>query len=158
MPSLGVQARDGIPFIYEDTTMFLQDVQDVTEQVTSRALDWVAGMASSLGIAAEHVYEVLTRQMVLEGWVTLLTSPMIIGTFLVLLFMFQRAIVALHKAEYTDEAVAIARVFVTAVPGLVFLIAAAILIFEAIPIAIMKINNPEFYAIKTLLDAVSGSQ
>lgn len=113
---------------------------------------YIDQMAAKLGVAASHVYEIVIRQTVISG---------IVNTVLQVFIMIA-IYVAFRKGwrysrdkwrEWDDHDNAFLATTVWVVGGIVCG-AAFIGCLITLPNAIMSIFNPEYYAIKTILEAV----
>ena len=132
---------------------------------------YIEEMANSLGVAAEHVYELLVRQQIISGVVQLVVGLLLL---ILLITAVRWTINIFTKAKYTevegsyytrqepnnvwgrlkesnfvdDGHIWLISVFV----WIVLLIIVCILI----PSAILQIVNPEYYAIREILDVFKG--
>lgn len=127
--------------------------QQLSNQVLEHVDKWMTGLgqviqdlAKQLGIAAEHVYEVYTKQQFAEGIVGILLSLVGIGTLIWFIKFVWRI-----TAKFNDDINrAFVRTFGTAMP----FIAIAIIGSAVLPISLLKAINPEYYTINDLLDMV----
>lgn len=132
---------------------------------------YIDELAQSLGVAAEYVYELLVKQQVISGIVWTSVSVIMIALSLsVILFL----ITALRKAEWESvkgvgffsdsikeptngyaKIIAIgdgALVLVVSILATFFLIVSIIAVLENG----MQIFNPEYYAIREIMDVFKG--
>ncbi|PEM08545.1 hypothetical protein [Bacillus wiedmannii] len=110
-----------------------------------KAIQMIEELAKQLGVAAEHVYTVFTKQMIIEGWT-------FIGMVAIFTLLFAAAtILLIKKADDIDET---PLVFC----GVLLLCADAITIgtWFFVGEAIQKIHNPEYWAMKEIIKAVTG--
>ncbi|QAR52069.1 hypothetical protein BAE_04340 [Bacillus aerophilus] len=111
-----------------------------------KAMAYIDKLAAKLGVAAEHVYGVLVKQAVANG-----ISYIVAGVIL-LLIAATYVIIALRLRERFNVAawaiVAFASILTVWTP----LIAGFPLLAEGIK----AIINPEYYAIKEILDTIGG--
>jgi hypothetical protein len=127
--------------------------QQIDNQILEHVDKWMSGigqvikeLAKQLGIAAEHVYEVYTKQQFAEGIVGTLLSLVGIGTLIWFIKFVWRT-----TAKFNDDGNrAFVRTFGTGIP----LIAIAIIGSAVLPISLLKVINPEYYTINDLLELV----
>ncbi len=117
------------------------------EKVYEKATEYIETLASSLGVAAEHVYGILVRQQVAEGVTTLIMFGVV---YLVLGIVVG---VAVKKSDFDYECIA----NYVAVIGCIVLIFVSVFAFVDVGDAIMKVMNPEYYAIKEIMDVIKGA-
>lgn len=118
----------------------------LSEDIQNKIIAGISTLAEKLGVAASHVYEVLVRQAFYEG----LTASILIGVLLLgllclgLFFWFY----VTPKIESDDNRIAANVFFVMA---LAFGLGISGYHLNQ---NLVKIFNPEYYAIKTILEAV----
>lgn len=118
---------------------------EIQEKI-SQAID---NLANSLGIAAQHLYEVFARQIFFEGVVYGLTSLVVsIALFVGAFFAFK--IVKLGFKEYSFDLQMVGGIAVFALSLLGFLV------FTEIPENALKIANPEYYIVERVSDLIRG--
>lgn len=122
----------------------------MNDAMQAKIIEYIDGLASSLGVAAEYVYALLTRQMLTEG---IVYSTLFLAVIAALALSARK--VFAYCTELSDDyhgeiAEAISVVYVVACVGV------AVASFFFLPESIMKIFNPEYYAIKSILDAIGG--
>lgn len=120
----------------------------MNEEITK----YIDQMAAKLGVAASHVYEIVIRQTIISG---------IVNTVLQVLIM-TAIYVAFRKGwrysrdrwdDWCADSDELYAILVWAVGGIACG-ALFIVCLITTPDAIMSIFNPEYYAIKTILEAV----
>jgi hypothetical protein len=121
------------------------------DKAFEKVTEYIDAMAAKLGVAAEHVYGILVKQQIAEGITYVIVMPLILA---VLAFVLTKLIKSLKSYEGYDPEGYIAGI---AISGLALLIVFVVAIF-VVPEAILKISNPEYYAIRELLDAVGGAK
>ena len=126
------------------------------EGLQDRAMQLLESFAASLGVATEHVYAVLVRQMQLEAIVYLVLTVLMVVALAVALRRFVPAFKVAINCSYADEDKLYPPAFVWGAISLVLLIGVAIMAVDVMPVSILKLQNPEYYAIKELLNAFSG--
>ncbi|MCG7383366.1 hypothetical protein [Paenibacillus sp. ACRRY] len=113
---------------------------------------YIDQMAAKLGVAASHVYEVVIRQTVISGIVNTVVQVLIMIAIYVAFRKGWRYSRDRWDDWYSDDNEFYA-VLIWILGGVVcggIFIACAV----TTPDAIMSIFNPEYYAIKTILEAV----
>lgn len=125
-------------------------VQVVTE-FGNKLDSYIAVLASKAGVVAEHFYPVLVRQQVIEGWSSVaLLLVSLIGCILAFTVVFK----SIPKNDPDD--ITPKQVVSSITGGVVGVILFLITLFETGELStdISKINNPEFHAIKSLIQMV----
>jgi hypothetical protein len=110
-------------------------------------------MAKKLGVAAEHLYEVLTKQAMVEGIIDLIFYPILfLIIFPIFIFCFKKYRYHEKECNWSEESNYMIASIISGV------VAAALLIgvLATMPDSIGRIINPEYYAIQDLLDVLSG--
>jgi hypothetical protein len=128
------------------------------EKAFQKATEYIDAIAAKLGVAAEHVYGILVRQQYVEGITTILGCL----TFVAVMFFISRKITDLTKStresakkkSFTEISEDLAHVVL--VLGWIAFFFALIFASFAIPDSVAKLINPEYYAIKEILDAIGG--
>lgn len=133
-----------------------------------KAMEYIDKLAAKLGVAAEHVYGVLVKQAIANG-----ITNVVVGVILLIAFVLTvRFMVALlTKAEY-EEVIQYsgrskapinkyAKISSAGGGSVWILIIAFILIssvagFGCLTDGVKALINPEYYAIKEILDTVKG--
>lgn len=115
---------------------------DIIEKVD----DYIKSIADSLGVAAEHVYKTLVTQQIIDGWVSIG-----VGVGLILTSLLFISLVLIGFKRGWNERI-LTPITGVAVAGSIVII---MMILGAIPSGIKHITNPEYYAIKEILDVFS---
>lgn len=117
------------------------------------AMAYIDKLAAKLGVAAEHVYGVLVKQAVVSG---VISTLMMIGAIIVAVFLTKS--LAKKSRDHQNH---IGKYDLN--PYQVFhwcaVLALAVLSLAALingPDMVGKIINPEYYAIKEILDTIGG--
>lgn len=126
-------------------------------EVIEKVDAYIKSLADSLGVAAEHVYGLLVKQQIVEGAVELLLFSII----LISGFIFCKTIST--KTKDFRENYKGKRITGLGEDILLFLIYASwvfyglavIIALCTFPSSIGKLINPEYYAIKEILDVLS---
>jgi hypothetical protein len=130
--------------------------KDLSEKVWEKTSEWIDGigvvvkeMAKQLGVAAEHVYEVYTKQMFAEG----LTTVLLYSVFTLIMIIGSLVIYKLLKKMVRSDIDYIDVYGFSVIPiGLWFFI--SLIFFPELQEAILKMINPEYYTMKDLLEMV----
>lgn len=114
---------------------------------------YIEELAQSLRVAAEHVYGLLVRQQVISGIVTVV-SILLAGVVLVAVFsklLKRQKEVSEEGYDTTEHEFAI--VFLGIVLAVVIVVSIII-----VPSSVNQIFNPEYYAIKEIMDVFKGGR
>lgn len=116
----------------------------MNDKLVGKVSEYIDAIAAKLGVAAEHVYDVLLRQQVVDGVTTLVS-------YAVALPLIALSIRFLYKKsdKYDLNIFGILAIVMSVVFGL-FLICG----FVDCSDAVKKLANPEYYAIKEIIKAV----
>ncbi|MFK3936615.1 hypothetical protein ACI2JA_03745 [Alkalihalobacillus sp. NPDC078783] len=121
----------------------------MNEQIFDKASEYIDAIATNLGVAAEHVYTLMTKQMMVEG--------IVYGSIsLICIVLFSLIIVKVIK-HLKDNWVEVNRhandiYYYIGIAALGFAIVA--FGFE-LPESLLKLFNPEYYVIKEIMDMFS---
>lgn len=121
----------------------------MNQQVLEKVDGYIKAMAESLGVASEYVFRTLVHQMFVEGIV--FSAVFIISVLVASLILYKGVKVAINKWDEiykNDIEVPIVCVMVLACIGYIILIIATV---NELPQNLMKIFNPEYYALKEIL-------
>ncbi len=123
------------------------------EKGLERAVDLLAALASRLGTTVDHLWPILVRQAVYEG-VRLLIVGVVLGGVLVVVCWgsVRRAWELGDKKEWSDQEGPM--ILVAILSGAL----AAILIPIMLSAGVLRILNPEFYALRFILEAIGGGK
>ena len=125
----------------------LTEAERIVEKYSTKAVDAISGLAEALKVPAEHVYGVLVRQQVAEG------IALIGYLFLTLLFLFIFW-KAQGKANWNSDGNFYN--WVAIISGIISFIG-IIIVTLGLDIAIIKIYNPEYGAIKEIFELIGGA-
>lgn len=125
------------------------------DKLTDKAVQIIDSMASKLGVAADHMIQVYSKQVMIEGVQTLITGVIL----LIILFFATKALRPLRawhaqiqkKGWDTDffEDVAPIAAYVIYI---IFFVIVVIFFIADVPEAIGKLLNPEYYMIKDIIN------
>jgi hypothetical protein len=116
-----------------------------------KLMKYIDTMSVKLGVAAQHLYEVLTRQSIVEGITYLILYPVLFAISLIgLIYSLKFYRKFDNERRFDEEYMAIAAACIFGILTAIMFIA---LIIE-VPEAIGQLVNPEYYAIQHLLDAI----
>lgn len=110
---------------------------------------YIEEMANSLGVAAEHVYELLVRQQVISGVIT-------IAAFVLAWAIFGAICTATTRKSETDKYGEVNGYAVISLLSGVVLVISLIFGFIEIAGAVKQLVNPEYYAIREIMDVFKG--
>jgi len=137
-------------------------------EVMNKVGEYIDALAKNLGVAAEHVYKVLVQQQLAEGIGGLLVSLLI---NIVCILVLSKLVKVYRNAEYREIEFGFSMKKVPqnkqaefvymgdGVPFWVFGILSIIVLGIMIPIAhdfVLRLINPEYYAIKEIMDVFKG--
>jgi uncharacterized membrane-anchored protein len=108
--------------------------------------DILNNLGQSIGVAVNHIYEVYTKQAVVQGWFYLLTAMFLI-LFSVVLVIRAFSEGKKDKGKREENAIAI------------MVIASGFLIGISLFLIYVAINhfvNPEYFAIRSLIQQITG--
>jgi hypothetical protein len=122
------------------------------DKVMAKATEYIDALAAKLGVAAEHVYGILVKQAFAEGIVSLAIGVLLlIGLIIGLVF----AVKAFK--EIADGLDVFELTLLIAIPVVIaFAVGASTL--GQLTDGIKHVINPEYYAIKEILDAIGGGK
>jgi hypothetical protein len=123
----------------------------MSEQFQQKIMEYIDAIAHSLGVATQFVFETLVKQKLIEGYVH---TGILAVIWIVYLILFPKVFGWLRKSvkeKGWDEPKILSGFGIVIVSFAV--IFASIL---ALPDSLMKIFNPQYYALKDILDAVKG--
>jgi len=122
----------------------------MNEKVFEKVTQYIDALAAKLGVAAEHVYGVLVRQQVAEGIVDIVVGTLVLTLLAVVLMILYKKY-GLPTVE--DETDFMFLLLAAAIPvGLIIL--AGSYGIEELSTGIKQVINPEYYAIREILDAI----
>jgi hypothetical protein len=122
----------------------------MNEKVFEKVTQYIDALAAKLGVAAEHVYGVLVRQQVAEGIVNIIVGTLVLA---VLIFALMVLIKKVELPRIVDEFDLLGYVFVAAILLLIIGLPGSYAVSE-ISDGIKQVINPEYYAIREILDAI----
>lgn len=118
-----------------------------------KAMEYIDKLAEKLGVAAEHVYGVLVKQQMVSGVIGIfgmIAAIIFLGIVFTKLLKkgieHNKVLDSFDTSPYTLVAI-----FFGAVLGITVIVS-----FFVIPIGINQIINPEYYAIKEIIDTIGG--
>lgn len=146
------------------------------DKYIDKAFGYIDAIAEKLGVASEHVYEVLVTQAILTGWMQIvvgiiLVAFMIISTFLAYKINFSKDYKKIKVQTNYGQLTELepdnvwAKIYEalsdTSFGSVVFIAYIMILIVGVVSViglvdGIMNVLNPEYYAIKELLKVLGG--
>lgn len=117
-----------------------------------KALEYIDKLAAKLGIAAEHVYGVLVKQAYANGVTDVLIGVLVIAAAILLSAYTVRFVKKRLKTHGMDGV----DLFVLISFCLVFIVLPVFGGIASVADGIKALVNPEYYAIKEILDTIGG--
>lgn len=125
----------------------------MSDQFQQKIMEYIDSIAHGLGVASQFVFETLVRQKIIEGWVYLSTVVAIVAIGLgVSIYMWSsiRNDMKKYDTDFDDH--------ITTLSIMAIILFVVVLIGSmGIPYNVMKICNPQYYALKDILDVVKGN-
>ena len=111
---------------------------------------YIDELAQSLGVAADHVYGLLVKQQIADGIVTIIAF---IATGAVLVTVFY---IAVKREDFRKSELTVTW-FIGIASGMILFVT---LLAGAVEItgAVKQLINPEYYAIKEIMDVFKGGE
>lgn len=139
--------------------------ETIGTEITKKAFEYIDAVASNLGVATEYVFTILVRQQFAEGiaWLVISIITVVLGGFLLKWFFRGtneklkgiREKQANRWYETSDgEDIFLGLRWVVFVAYSIFVI----VVLSTLPNTITQIINPEYHAIKEILDALTGGK
>lgn len=133
---------------------------DYLEDVSAAIGEAINNLSSKLGVASEHVYGVLVKQQVIEA-----ISHLVVLSFFILLFLFSvkylflKVFMSIYREKVEkyprmEDAFNTVRIIIW-VGVIIATITLCIVFVVVVPEAIQKIINPEYFALKDILNQIS---
>lgn len=120
----------------------------MNEQIFDKASEYIDAIAANLGVAAEHVYTLMTKQMMVEGIVYSLVLP--ITLILLILVSIKSVKWTIRNWSEVDVAAETAIISCLIILGIIDMIVILLNLF-LLPEYVMQIFNPEYYVIKEIM-------
>ncbi|MGI1828747.1 hypothetical protein ACRPLG_02625 [Bacillus safensis] len=126
-----------------------------------KAMAYIDKLAAKLGVAAEHVYGVLVKQSYVFGIINIIVGAILLAGFAVLLRLNYLIIAKGESPSWGEEEtiyyklreVGCGMLFIVII---IVTILAVIFGMVALFSGIMQALNPEYYAIKEIIDTIGG--
>lgn len=124
-------------------------------EVLDKVTQYIDSIAASLGVAAAHVYETMTRQMVVEGVVySAILTLLLIGATVGGVKLIKLTTTRWETIYRNDWEAPVIIGWVTGGLGYVILSTVVVLV---VPESVMKIFNPEYFVIRDILSVIKGA-
>lgn len=117
------------------------------DKLTDKAVQIIDSMAAKLGVAADQVIEVYSKQVIVEGVQQLVLAAVLITLAIVSAVLFAKF--AKNAAEYFDEYEIFA--FFYCIILLIVMVFGLVSLCVDVPEGIGKLVNPEYYMIKDIV-------
>lgn len=133
------------------------------KQVMDKIFSYIDAMASKLGVASQYVFVTLVKQQVIQGIVDLFTSIIVLIVAFIGFKVITKLTVKASKEikehnnkspyGYKKDWMDYPHIILPSVSvGIILIFAVLVTILDTMPNAILKISNPQYYAIQELLD------
>ncbi|PGA05545.1 hypothetical protein [Bacillus mycoides] len=127
----------------------------MNKEVQDKVFQYIDALADKLGVAVERVYEVMYKQMIVEGIISAVTAVISILIITVGTKYFLKLMNYLReKAEDTYEDRWSVLIVISWIIYLILLVISIISLYIDIPMAIGKLANPEYYLMKDIMEMV----
>lgn len=127
----------------------------MNKEVQDKVFQYIDAMADKLGVAVERVYEVMYKQMIVEGIISAVTAVISILIITVGTKYFLKLMNYLReKAEDTYEDRWSVLIVISWIIYLILLVISIISLYIDIPMTIGKLANPEYYLMKDIMEMV----
>lgn len=127
----------------------------MNKEIQDKVFQYIDALANNLGVAVERVYEVMYKQMIVEGVISAVTALTSILFITVGTKYFLRLMNHLReKAEDTYEDRWSILIVISWIIYLIILVISIISLYIDIPMAIGKLTNPEYYLMKDIMEMV----
>lgn len=117
---------------------------------TEKIGDAIAELAKQLGVASEYVFELLVKQQIADGIISIL---LFIGVLVLTILLSTKVWNYVRNLDDIDEDV------IMVVLGIFIVVLSVIALIQLVffvPTGIKQIINPEYYAIKEATNLISG--
>lgn len=126
-----------------------------------KAFEYIDAIAANLGVAAEHVYGALLKQAMVSGLISVL--------YIIICLAVSYVIIKILKTVYADVkaeeeslfvdgfGISLAGVFAVIFGGIAIVIMFFVIMAE-ISNATTALLNPEYWALKEILDTIKGAE
>lgn len=131
-----------------------------------KAFEYIDAIAANLGVAAEHVYGALLKQAMISGISSLVYIPIYIAIIVAYVFMIRKiysdvsenkeSMLVDNSYAYRGELSGISFTIMS-IGGVLSLILFISVIFD-INNAVTALLNPEYWALKEILDTIKGAE
>jgi hypothetical protein len=118
------------------------------EELVSEMMTRIDVLANKLGVAAEHLWEVMIRQALITGFIEFITFILLtFGLAMFLKLLFKKRLYKHIEIEPTPAGIGVVTMIIVAV--IIFIIVATL--FCDLDNTITKIFNPEYWAYQSFL-------
>ncbi|WP_151035755.1 hypothetical protein [Bacillus wiedmannii] len=128
----------------------------MNKEIQDKVFQYIDALANNLGVAVERVYEVMYKQMIVEGIisaVTALTSILFITVGTKYFVKFLRYLEEKSDDNW-DESRWDNLKIISWIIYVVILLMSIFSLYIDIPMAIGKLTNPEYYLMKDIMEMV----
>jgi hypothetical protein len=122
----------------------------VINQFSEKVDGYIAVLANKAGMAAEHFWPVLVHQQVIEGWFGIMLTAI---TVIISIITVKIILGNIHESSNEVTNKNVGTILIAAVIGIIMFVASCVN-FSQLGDNFTKINNPEYYAIQTVVKMV----
>ncbi|MEK4267913.1 hypothetical protein [Bacillus sp. FSL W8-0940] len=117
-----------------------------------KAMEYIDKLAAKLGVAAEHVYGVLVKQAFANGVTNVIFGALVILATIILSIYTAKFVKKHHRNHGMDGV----DLLILIAFCLTFIVLPTFGGITSVANGIMALINPEYYAIKEILDTIGG--
>lgn len=134
------------------------------EKTFEKVTEYIDAIAAKLGVAAEHVYGLMVKQQVAEGVSFLVVSFIVLTASVIAIskvlkkgfeYEIKQSVYGNDRREWAETPSNIVKFIVLLVAGIALFASGMGLAINGSE-SVMQIINPEYYAIKEILEALGG--
>ncbi|HDR7263607.1 hypothetical protein [Bacillus sp. CH_203] len=128
----------------------------MNKEIQDKAFQYIDAVAEKLGVAVDKVYEVMYKQMLVEGVMHAVTAVTSVAIVTFGLKYFLKLLNYLHKQSddnWTETRWDIL-IVVTWIVYIILVIMSIASLYLDIPLAVGKLMNPEYYMIEEIKDMI----
>ncbi|PEF30354.1 hypothetical protein CON39_11825 [Bacillus thuringiensis] len=126
----------------------------MNKEIQDKAFQYIDAVAEKLGVAVDKVYEVMYKQMIVEGVMHAVTAVTSVAIVTFGLKYFLKLLSYLEKKDdenWQEDRWGIF-IIITWIVYIILVIVSIISLYLDIPMAIGKLVNPEYYMIEEIKD------
>ncbi|MEW4131953.1 hypothetical protein [Bacillus thuringiensis] len=116
-------------------------------KLTDKAIQIIDSMAAKLGVAADHIVQVYSKQVIVEGIQQLITATVLVIIGIIAAVLFKKFVK--NAGKYFDKYEIFAALYAALL--IVGMVIGTVNLCTDVPQAIGKLINPEYYMIKDIV-------